>query len=62
MAIVKQEMSEWPGNDRTMSHINFKLRFSEKSLDVVRGFFLSAWFNLRSLITRGNHLLENWQF
>ena len=32
-------MSDWPGNDRKMtSHSNFKLRFSERPLDEVRGF------------------------
>ena len=32
-------MSDWPGNDTKMtSHRNFKLRFSESSLDLVRGF------------------------
>ena len=37
--IVKLGMSVWPENDRKMtSHSNFKLRFSEKPLDVVRRF------------------------
>ena len=32
-------MSDWPGNDRKMtSQSKFKLRFSMKSLDLVRGF------------------------
>ena len=32
-------MSDWPWNDGKMtSHSNFKLRFSEKILDMVRGF------------------------
>ena len=35
-------MSDWPGNDRKMtSHSNFKLRFSESYLDLVRGFSLN---------------------
>ena len=39
MAIVKQEMSDWPGsNGKMTSHSNLKLRLSEASLDVVRGF------------------------
>ena len=61
MTILKQVMSDWPGNDRIMtSHSNFKLRYSETSLDVVRGFFVSIWCDLRSLVTRGNHLVESW--
>ena len=37
--IVKQGMSDWPGNERKItSHSNFKLRFSKKCLDLVRGF------------------------
>ena len=32
-------MSDWPGNDKEMtSHSNFKLRFFERSLDLVRDF------------------------
>ena len=32
-------MSDWPGNDgKRTSHNNFKLRFSEMSLDRVGGF------------------------
>ena len=46
---------------KMMSHSNFKLRLSERSLDVVRGFLFQFWCNLRSLVTRGSHLLENWQ-
>ena len=62
MVIAKQEMSDWPGNNRKItSHSNFKLRYSETPLDVVRGFFASIWCDLRSLVTRGNHLVENWQ-
>ena len=39
MTVIKQGMSNWPGNGRKVtSHNNFKLRFSERSLDVVRGF------------------------
>ena len=31
MAIAKQEMSDWPGNDEKMtSYSNFKGKFSEK--------------------------------
>ena len=34
--IVKQEMSDWPGNNEKMTlHRNFKLRFSERPLDLV---------------------------
>ena len=37
--IVKGGMSDWPGSDRKiMSQSNFKIRFSERSLDLVRGF------------------------
>ena len=40
MAIVKQGMPDWQGNDGKMtSHSNFKIRFSERSLDLVRGFY-----------------------
>ena len=39
MVIVKQEMSDLPGNDRKMtSHRNFKLNISKRSLDLVRAF------------------------
>ena len=39
MAIVKQVMLDMPGNEIKMtSQSNFKLRFSERSLDAVRGF------------------------
>ena len=32
-------MSDWPGNDGKMtSHGNLKVRFSERSSDLVRGF------------------------
>ena len=32
-------MSEWPGNEGNItSHNNFKLRFGERCLDLVRGF------------------------
>ena len=41
MAIVKQGMSHGPSNDgEMMSHINFKLTFSKRALDLVRGFLL----------------------
>ena len=34
-----QGMSEWWSNDRKMtSHRNFKVRFSERPFDLVRGF------------------------
>ena len=37
MAIAKQRVSDSPGYDEKMtSHSNFKLRFSERSLDLVR--------------------------
>ena len=37
--IIKQGMSGWPGNDGKMtSQNNFKLRFLERSLDLVRDF------------------------
>ena len=33
--------SDWPGNDGKMtSQNNFKLRFSERSLDLARGFLV----------------------
>ena len=36
---VKQEMSNWPENDRKMtSNSNFKMKFSQRSLDSVKGF------------------------
>ena len=36
--IVMHGMSDWPCNDGKMtSHNYFKLRFSERSLDLVRG-------------------------
>ena len=39
MAIVKQGMSDWPGNDEKMtSQSNVKLRSSERALDLIRGF------------------------
>ena len=39
MAIVKQVMSDMPGNEIKMtSQSNFKLGFSERPLDAVRGF------------------------
>ena len=38
--IVKPGMSDWPDNDwKITSRRNFKLRFSERSLDIVRSFF-----------------------
>ena len=59
MTIVKHVMSKWPGNDGKMtSHSNLKLRYSEMPFDVV---FVSIWCDLRGLITRDNHLVENWQ-
>ena len=46
MVIVKQGMSDWSGNNgEMMSHRNFQLRFSKRSLDLVRGFlFQMMWF------------------
>ena len=39
MAIVKQGKSDWPGNKGKMtSYSNLKLRFVERSLNLVRGF------------------------
>ena len=39
MAVVKQGMSDLPGNEEQMtSHSNLKLRFSGISLDAIRGF------------------------
>ena len=39
LTIKKQTISDLPDNDRKMtSYSNFKLRFSERSLDVIRGF------------------------
>ena len=36
--ILKQGISDWPGNDGKMtSHNNFKVRFSGRSLNVVIG-------------------------
>ena len=36
-------MSDWPGNDgKTTSHNYFKLRLSERSLDLVRGFLFQV--------------------
>ena len=41
MAIAKQGILDWPGNDeRMMSHSNFKVIFSERLLVVVIG----LWF------------------
>ena len=41
MAIVKQGMSDWPGNDGEMtSDRNFQPTFSKRSLVLFRGF----WF------------------
>ena len=58
---VKPGMSDWPGNDRKItSHSNFKLRFSGKPLDIVRGFLFQFGAILRSLVKGGNHLVENW--
>ena len=54
-------MSHWPGNEGKMaSHSNFKLKFSKNNLDLVRVFFVSVGFDLRSLVTRVNNLVENW--
>ena len=37
--IVMQGMSDWSGSDGKMtSHNNFKIRFSERFLDLVRDF------------------------
>ena len=39
MTIVMQGMSDWPGKGvKITSHSNFKLRLSENSLNLVRGF------------------------
>ena len=39
MAIVKQGISDWSGNDGKMtSHSDFKLKLSESYLDLNRGF------------------------
>ena len=39
---VKQGMSDWLGNGREItSHSNFKLRLSEKPLDVIRDFLFN---------------------
>ena len=39
MAILKQGILDWPGNNgKSTSHSNFKLTFSESSLDLVKGF------------------------
>ena len=40
MAFVEQETSDSPGNDGKMtSHSNFRLRFSKKPLNLVKGLF-----------------------
>ena len=37
MAVVKQGMSDWSNNGRKMtSHSNYRLKFSERPLHVVR--------------------------
>ena len=39
MAIVKQEMLDWLGNDgKITSQSNFKIKFSKGYLDIVTGF------------------------
>ena len=61
MVIVKQGMSDWPGNEENMtSHSNFKERFSRKFLYLVRGFFVLIWFNWGSLASMGSPLIKNW--
>ena len=41
MDILKQELSDLPGNSRKMTlRSNFKIKFSERPLDVLRRFFL----------------------
>ena len=64
--IVKQGMSDWPGNDRKMtSHNSFKLRFYERSLNIVRGFLF--WFGLiwevwlQWLLKIGRATTEKWR-
>ena len=42
LAIVKQVMSDWPGNDRKMTlHSHFKIRNFKNFLNVTRGFYSS---------------------
>ena len=49
MAILKEGTSHWPGDDGKMTaHSNFKLKFSERSLDIVKCFFVPIWCDLRS--------------
>ena len=41
--IVKERKSDWLGNDRKRtSDSNFKLRFSKRPLDLIRGFWLEV--------------------
>ena len=54
-------MSDWPDNERNMTtRSNFKETFSERSLHLVRGFFVSSWFNLESFASMGTPLIKNW--
>ena len=40
MVIVKQEMSDWLGNDEKMtSRNNFKLGFSKRPFDLIKSFY-----------------------
>ena len=54
-------MSDLPSNDRKMtSRNNLTLRFSKRSLDLVRVFFVSIWCDLITLAASDNYLSENW--
>ena len=52
MAIVKQEMSDWPGNDEKMtSYSNFKVKFSEKKKLAILKEEMSYWSDNDGKIT-----------
>ena len=52
MAIVKQEMSDWPGNDeKMMSYSNFKLKFSENKKLAILKEEMSYWSDNDGKIT-----------
>ena len=65
MAILKERAFHWPGTDGKMtSHSNFKVRFSESSLDLVTGLLFQfgaireVWFPLVLLWLKIGHCKE----
>ena len=61
LTIVKQGMTDWPGNDaKITSDSSLKLGFSNSSQDLVIEVLVSILCDLRSLSARVTHLIENW--